>query len=106
MTEIHEPLRPLFVIECTPEAILMAMERNQEIGRMCRNEWVFIATLSPDSSEIHVLRNGRFERFEPETTELPVAESSAAWYRGWRDHLGFAVIRNGQESSAKAEASL
>jgi len=72
-----------------------------------RNDWVFIATLSPDSSEIHVLKDGKFERYEPESTELPVAESSVAWYRGWRDHLGFAVIRHGSESSsAKAETSL
>ena len=27
-----------------------------------------------------------------EVTELPTSPSSLAWYRGWRDHLGYATI--------------
>ncbi len=38
MIEIHEPMRILFVIETTPEAMFKVMERNPVIARLCRNE--------------------------------------------------------------------
>ncbi len=92
MVEIHEPVRLLMVIETAPAALTEVMDRNPGIGKLCRNGWVQVATLSPDSSQIHVLRGDRFVPYTPESTELPQVASSADWYRGWRDHLGFAQV--------------
>lgn len=92
MVEIHEPLRPLFVIETTPEVMLNVMERNASIGQLCHNEWILLATLSPDSSDLHLFRDGVFQPYTPETTELPSAKSSFDWYSGWRNNLDFAQI--------------
>ncbi len=97
MVEIHEPLRQLFVIETTPEAMLKFMDEHPAIAQLCRNEWVYLATLSPDSPDIHLFRNNRFERYRPGTTEVPEVESSVDWYRGWRGHLGFARVRSGRD---------
>lgn len=94
MIEIHEPLRQLFVIETTPDAMLQIMDNNKAIGCLVRNDWVQLATLDPDSSRIHLFRNNRFEVYEPETNDLPVVSSSIDWYRGWRDHLKPALIRD------------
>jgi uncharacterized protein YbcC (UPF0753/DUF2309 family) len=92
MVEIHEPVRLLFVIETEPETLLQIMDRNPGIGQVCRNGWIQVAVLSPDSSQIQVLRGGRFEPYRPESKELPHAATSTDWYRGSRDNLGFAVI--------------
>jgi uncharacterized protein YbcC (UPF0753/DUF2309 family) len=92
MVEIHEPVRILFVIETTPEAMNRIMDRNPAIGNLCRHGWVQVATLSPDSSQIHVLREGQFVPYVPESNQLPQAASSLDWYRGWRDHLPYAQI--------------
>ena len=94
MVEIHEPVRLLFVIESTPEAMLRIFERNPAMGRLCANAWVQVATLDPNSSQVHFLRGGRFEPYRPETSRLPKAASSLDWYRGWREHLGVAEIEN------------
>ena len=94
MVEIHDPVRLLFVIETTPEAMLQIMDRNEAIGRLVRGGWVQLATLDPAISQIHLFRKGTFERYTPEADELPEVESSVAWYRGWRDHLGFASVRH------------
>jgi uncharacterized protein YbcC (UPF0753/DUF2309 family) len=94
MVEIHEPVRLLFVIETTPQVMLQIMERNPGIGQVCKNGWVQVATLSPDSSAIHLLRNGKFEPYRPGPNNLPHSPTSTDWYRGWRDHLGFAAIGN------------
>ena len=93
MTEIHEPLRNLFVIETTPASMERVMNGNPTIARLCRNEWVQLATLSPEDSTIYLFRNGKFERYATESDRLPEASSSVDWYRGWRDHLGYAVIK-------------
>lgn len=92
--EIHEPVRLLFVIETTPQAILSIMDRNPVIGRILRNGWAQLALLNPNSSEILVYRKGEFTVHWPEKTELPKAASSTDWYRGWREHLGFAQIEH------------
>ncbi len=92
MVEIHEPVRILFVVETRPETMLRILDRDPAIGRLCRNEWVRLAVLSPDSAEIQVFRNGAFHAYQPQSARLPKAASSTDWYRGWRDHLEFAEI--------------
>ena len=62
MVEIHEPVRSLFIIETTPEAMLRIMDRNEGIGRLCRNGWVQLAVLDPESRAISVFQDGEFQR--------------------------------------------
>lgn len=97
MVEIHEPIRILFIIETTPDAMLSIMDRNEVIAQLCRNNWVQLATLDPHSEKIQLFRNGQFEVYRPESRELAVVDSSIDWYRGWRDHLGFALIRTDEK---------
>ncbi len=92
MVEIHEPIRLLNIIETTPEVMLGILERDETIGRLCRNGWVHLALLHPRTRRVSVYRDGRFHLHEPRTRSLPRAASSLAWYRGWRDHLDFARI--------------
>jgi hypothetical protein len=92
MVEIHEPVRSLFIIETTAEAMLRIMDRNAGIGRLCRNGWVELAVLHPETRAVAVFQDGAFRPYQPRATALPRASSSVDWYRGWRDHLEFAVI--------------
>jgi uncharacterized protein YbcC (UPF0753/DUF2309 family) len=97
MVEIHEPVRLLFVVETTHHALERIMARHASIGKLYRNEWVQLAALDPDSSAIAVYRDGRFQPYLPETDRLSQAVSSLDWYRGQRDHLGFAEIEPGAD---------
>jgi hypothetical protein len=101
MVEIHEPVRILFVIETQPEILLRIMDRHEAIGRICRNDWVQVATLDPESPAIHLLRGGEFVPYRPTADDLPKARSSVDWYRGWRDHLDYAEIEP-EPASARA----
>ena len=95
MVEIHDPVRLLFVIETRPEHFLSIMQRNPVIRRLCGNGWVQVATLSPDSDEIHLLEGEHFVRYTGELTDLPRVGHSVEWYRGWRGNLGFAQVTGG-----------
>tara|TARA_R110002111_G_scaffold2705_4_gene17976 strand:+ start:78198 stop:81323 length:3126 start_codon:yes stop_codon:yes gene_type:complete len=99
MVEIHEPVRLLFVIETTKAAMRRIIADNPAIARLVNGNWVQLAVLNSETSQIQVFRNGDFEIYKPETKELPVVDSSIDWYRGWRDHLGFASIRDHELSS-------
>lgn len=94
MVEIHEPVRLLNVIETSPEAMLQVLERNESIGRLCRNGWVHLAVMHPETRQISLYHDGRFQDYHPQASSLPTAASSVDWYRGWRDHLEFARIES------------
>jgi uncharacterized protein YbcC (UPF0753/DUF2309 family) len=93
MVEVHEPVRCLFVIETTPAAMLRLLDHNPPLAQLCRNDWVQLATIDPYSSRIDLFQHGEFRRYAPESHELPVVASSADWYRGWRDYLGYARLK-------------
>jgi hypothetical protein len=92
MVEIHEPVRLLFVIETSPADMQRIMDRNESIARLVEGGWVQLATFDPDTAEVQLYRDGKFELYEVESGELPQVARSADWYRGWRDHLGFAQV--------------
>jgi uncharacterized protein len=98
MVEIHEPVRLLNLIETTPEAMLQVLERNDSIGKLCRNGWVHLAVLHPVTRQIFAYQNGRFQGYQTQTSSLPSVASSVDWYRGWRDHLEFAHIEQPKEN--------
>ena len=104
MIEIHEPVRILFVIETSPEAMLSIMSRHPIIDRLVRNDWVQLALVHPAPGHILVYKNGKFEPHEVESTELPQVRHSIDWYRGWRDHLAFASIEPTPPDARPTEA--
>jgi uncharacterized protein YbcC (UPF0753/DUF2309 family) len=106
MTEIHEPVRILFVIETKPEKFRRILDRNPTLAQLFGNEWILAATLDPDSTEMHFFRDGQFELHIPESSEIPEVDSSMEWYRGWRGHLGFATVRRGLPRNAVGNATM
>lgn len=92
MVEIHEPVRLLFIIETSTDAMRHIIDGNPAIATLVRGRWVQVATIDPATRELSLFRGGEFVAYRPSTDELPTASSSIDWYRGWRDHLGFATI--------------
>lgn len=90
--DIHDPMRLVFVLETTEQAIRKVMDRNENVRNLLQNEWAQLAILDPHSDEIQVFHNNTFRPYKPESTNLPHASSSLDWYRGWREHLDFALI--------------
>ncbi len=92
MVEIHEPVRLLFVIESTPTAMQRIINDNEAISLLVKGNWVQLAVFDADTAQMHRYVDGDFVVYEPESTELPTTDTSIDWYRGWRDHLGFAEV--------------
>ncbi|WP_417749172.1 DUF2309 domain-containing protein [Rosistilla oblonga] len=92
MVEIHEPVRILFVIETTPEKMDKIIAANPGIARLVEGAWVQLALIDPETSTLLRYVKGKYQPYTPESTELPVVDSSIQWYRGQRGHLGFASV--------------
>lgn len=95
MIEIHEPVRSLFVIETTPARLMNALSRLPHMDNFVTNHWIRVATLDPESGEIHVYRGNSFEPREKSTASIPTVARSSNWYQGRMDHLPVAVIEKG-----------
>ncbi len=103
MIEIHEPMRLLFLVETSPEAILSLRRRSTDIDRLIRNEWIQIATFGSDTG-IHLYHEGEFKPYTGRGADLPVVSSSANWFRGIRDNLSFASIVQNARSTIEPRA--
>ncbi len=97
MVEIHEPMRILFLIETTTAKMQGIIESNPQIRQLVVNEWVQLAVFEMETGTIHRFVNGGFELWTTDISELTEVDSSAAWYGGQREHLGFATIREHSE---------
>ena len=99
--DIHEPVRLLFIIESTCEALLKIMAANPTIDRIFRNHWAHLAILDPHSATMHRFSKDRFVPYSPDPQlgeTLPTASGSHAWYHGHRGDLPFAIITPGEGS--------
>ena len=95
--DIHEPVRLLFIIEATTQAMLKLMEDNPTLKNIFRNHWSHLATLDPKTNQMYRFSKDKFVLYEPDVNEsklesLPQAAISRDWYRGRREHLPFAMI--------------
>ncbi|GAB4194699.1 MAG: hypothetical protein OHK0013_00190 [Sandaracinaceae bacterium] len=103
MTEIHEPVRLLCVIEASVDTILGVAAKNAEVRELVTRGWVRTVSLDPDTGAVHVFGPEGFVPYEPERRELPEVRRWDAWYRGRRDHLPPARIGD-FDGSAEAAA--
>ena len=92
MVEIHEPMRLLFVIETTPEAMTQIIDNNDAIARLVRGGWVQLTVFNPETRHVHRFVRDEFVLYAPHQREIPAVASSLDWYGGHREHLGFASI--------------
>jgi uncharacterized protein YbcC (UPF0753/DUF2309 family) len=92
MVEIHEPVRILFVVETTPARVEKVFAANPLLSELLENRWIRLATIDPDSGEVHVRRGYNFEKLDVPAAELPSASVSSEWFGGKLQHLSLARI--------------
>ena len=71
------------------------MLRNTLVTQFLENRWIRMAALDPETGQMHVYRDGKFELYDEDEGELPVVQTSGEWYRGKMDHLPIARVEQG-----------
>lgn len=93
MTELHDPIRLLMVIEQEPEIIIKVLQENPSLLEWVENSWVHIASVSPSAGEVKMADPSlAFHAFDLAADNMQIFASSRAVYAGQRENLHMASI--------------
>jgi len=81
---------------------MKVVNASASLKQLIENRWIRIATMDPASGAIHVHTDSGFREFDEPMERLPVARSSAEWYRGKMEHLPVAWINEAAWINAEA----
>lgn len=74
MTEVHDPLRLLIIVEHFPEVVLTSIQRNPATYEWFINEWVNLVVVHPEINELYRFKDGAFTVYHPLTKSLEVVD--------------------------------
>ena len=92
MTELHEPMRLLLVVDATPEALLDVAGRQAEVAQLVTRGWVQLVSAHPVTGAMLLFEHGGFVAYHPDPGPLPVVRRSVEWFGGTREHLPPALV--------------
>jgi hypothetical protein len=87
MTEIHEPMRLLVIVEATTQALIELTGRQPIIAELVTRGWIQLVSVDPESGAMQLFEDGAFVACEDPPAPLPSVPSSAAYFAGSRDFL-------------------
>lgn len=102
MTEIHEPVRLLCIVEATPEALLHVAGNKPEVLELVGKEWVRLVSLDPHTHAMQVFQDGAFVPYDPDAMTLPIHHRSEQSYVGQMGSLPPAKITPRRSSATPA----
>lgn len=65
MTEAHDPVRLLLIVEQLPHIVLEVIRRSPEVYEWYGNEWIHLVAIDPKDGEVHQFINGGFQPYRP-----------------------------------------
>lgn len=65
MTEVHDPVRLLLIVEQRPHIILEVIRRSPEVYEWYGNEWIHLVAIDPMDGKLYQFMNGEFRRYQP-----------------------------------------
>lgn len=70
MTEVHDPIRLLILVEHFHEVVLETIQRNPATYEWFINDWVNLVSIHPETKRATVFKQGKFEVYEPLTQDI------------------------------------
>ncbi|MFY9159609.1 YbcC family protein [Aquirufa ecclesiirivi] len=65
MTEVHDPIRLLLVVEHFPEVVLKTIQKSPETYEWFMNDWVILVSVHPETREVQLFEKGEFSPYSP-----------------------------------------
>jgi uncharacterized protein YbcC (UPF0753/DUF2309 family) len=72
MTEVHDPVRLLLIVEHFPEVVLKTIQKAAETYEWFINDWVKLVAVHPETKELFVFAGGEFKTYNPLVKSLEV----------------------------------
>ncbi|MCA9048418.1 MAG: DUF2309 family protein [Planctomycetaceae bacterium] len=71
LSRLHEPRRLLCMVESQSETVAQILQQNAALKRYVDNQWMFLAVIAPDGTDMEIYDRGRFVPWVPDRTEVP-----------------------------------
>jgi hypothetical protein len=65
MTEVHDPVRLLLIVEQHPQIVLDVIRRSAEVYEWYGNEWIHLVAIDPQDGTFYQFVNGEFLHYHP-----------------------------------------
>ena len=70
MTEVHDPVRLLIIVEHFPNIVLKTIQKAEETYEWFINDWVKLVSINPETKELFVFEKGEFKPYNPLTQDI------------------------------------
>lgn len=74
MTEVHDPIRLLLMVEHYPQVVLDTIQKNPATYEWFINEWVVLVAIDPETRKTYLFNKGQFEEYIPLNTQIEVVK--------------------------------
>ncbi|MBI3221447.1 MAG: DUF2309 domain-containing protein [Bacteroidetes bacterium] len=78
MIEVHDPVRLLVIVEHFPEIVLQAIQKEAPTYEWFINEWVRLVVVHPETHQLYLFGEGKFEAYLPTVKQVEKAANLAA----------------------------
>ena len=70
MTEVHDPVRLLLMVEHYPEVVLKTIQKAPETYEWFIHDWVKLVVIHPENKSLYVFKGGDFSLYTPLTRDI------------------------------------
>ncbi|MDI1355145.1 MAG: DUF2309 domain-containing protein [bacterium] len=92
MTEVHDPVRLLIVVEHFPEIVLKTIKSADAVYEWYINEWIHLVALNPETKQLFEFRDGEFVLYQPLSKEFSRIQDVSELLTTRRDNLPVFVL--------------
>jgi uncharacterized protein YbcC (UPF0753/DUF2309 family) len=78
MIEVHDPVRLMVIVEHFPEIVLQAIQKEAPTYEWFLNEWVRLVVVHPETHQLYLFEEGKFEVYQPTVKLVEKAANLAA----------------------------
>lgn len=98
MIEVHDPVRLLIIVEHFPDVVLKTIQSTPEMYEWFINEWVHLAAVNPETSELYYFSKGTFVPYQPLADKIHFFKDVHALLEGAKEmetnHIAHATQEN------------
>ncbi len=87
MTEVHDPIRLLIIVEHFPEIVLQVIQRESETYEWFINDWVKLVAVNPETHELYYFNNGKFSTYQPLTQFIETTDDLTSLLEFTKENL-------------------